>query len=697
MDMTKTGQLIAGRRMALGMTQSDLARSLGVTDKAVSKWERGKSFPDIALLNRLAVELRLSIVEILDGEIQDAARSSNLERAECCYEQQNYAMPLSLSWQEAGDLVSPCLFGSNLEHTRSCIHNGLSAQMLRNRKFVGKPSACRGCAVEWYPVGERTLFYFDVPYTRHFSEGYHMKRAHECNSLSVMNPCAEQEAGIGQHELFLQKGKTYEFAVVAWAKEPATLIVSLTSRNGGQVYACREIRIEGEDWVRCEAVLQSGADDPDADLRITIKGEGSICFGAVSLMPEGHFRGMRRDVVDLLREMGVSILRWPGGNFAGEYCWMDGLMPVDMRAPFESYQGIETQPHSMGYDFHEINTDDFVALCREIGAQPFITINPAWNTPQENAAWVEYCNGDADSEYGKLRAQRGYVQPYHVQLWSLGNEAGYGHMEGDNTPGGYCRIAMENGKKMLEISPYLSLCSSGPYPSQEWAEMCARPLSTIAPLVSLHHYGRVPKYTEKSLIKEEYYACLASVNRMRSLAHKLRGMLDEQVKISFDEWNVWYSWYRPSGVTEGIYAALALHMLMCEAKKCGITLACHFEAVNEGMIQVWPDGAALTAQGQVFAAMKRHAAGKLCYTSPDAVATADKEGRVTATIINASLDENKEIFFGGCGRCVEAVLYESDTVLHPSVFDMRNVLSETGGNKFSMPPHSLLLLVFSAE
>ena len=95
--------------------------------------------------------------------------------------------------------------------------------------------------------------------------------------------------------------------------------------------------------------------------------------------------------------MGVRLLRWPGGNFAGEYNWKDGLLPADMRAPFESHLGLETQPHSLGYDFNEINTDDFVALCKEIGAEPFITINPTWNTEEECAQWVEYCNGDVDT------------------------------------------------------------------------------------------------------------------------------------------------------------------------------------------------------------------------------------------------------------------------------------------------------------
>lgn len=100
------------------------------------------------------------------------------------------------------------------------------------------------------------------------------------------------------------------------------------------------------------------------------------------MLPKDHFHGMRRDVVEAMKDLGIKVLRWPGGNFAGEFNWMDGLLPADMRAPFQSYLGLETQPHTMGYDFSEMNTDDFIALCREIGAEPFITINPCWNTPR---------------------------------------------------------------------------------------------------------------------------------------------------------------------------------------------------------------------------------------------------------------------------------------------------------------------------
>lgn len=696
MNVSQIGRFISWRRADLGLTQAQLAQRLDVTDKAVSKWERGKSLPDVALLSRVAAELRVSVVELLSGESMNVARSSNLDEADGWEREADQATPLTLQRKDPEDLlVSPYLFGSNLEHTRSCLYTGLSAQMVRNRKFAGKPTACEGCAMEWFPLGKRAVFALDEPYTRH-GEGYHMKRTTECNSVSIFNPFQGETAGMGQHGIAISQGQPYLFGMVVKTQNPVEFAVSLTDRAGKEVYCRTTFTGEGADWTRFEVELTPQAADPDADLRVSWEKEGHVCVGAISLLPKDHFHGMRRDVVEAMKELGIKVLRWPGGNFAGEFNWMDGLLPVDMRAPFQSYLGLETQPHTMGYDYSEINTDDFIALCREIGAEPFITINPCWNTPEENAAWVEYCNGDASTPYGKLRAQRGHQEPYNVQLWSLGNEFGYGHMEGDNTPSGYCQIALENGKKMLEASPNLSLCSSGPYPNKEWAELSAKPLAGISQMISQHYYGYAPHYTSLATVEEEYNRCLASVSRMRDLLHQSRQWLEPSTRISMDEWNVWYAWYRPSSVTDGIYAALALHMLMEEAEKSGIALACHFQAVNEGMLCVKPDHVSLTAQGQVFSRMNRwHMGNRLCSASQEAVVSVDREGQMAVTVVNAAFRCEKPVDFSSFGPCSEAVLFSSDTVLPPSEFTVTDVLEQAAGGTFQMPPHSVLFMHFN--
>lgn len=598
--------------------------------------------------------------------------------------------------------ISHRLFGTNLEHTRGSIYGGLSAQMLRNRKFVGCPSAMEGVAMAWYRIGEQTYAYFHGSYTHHDGEHYHMRRRNECNAQGIMNPTAGTLCGIGQHELPLVAGKTYEVAVVARATENLTLTAALTDRWGKKTHAKADWSLPKDgDWVRYSALLTIAEGEADGDLRITFEDAGVVEIGAVSLMDHDNFHGIRRDVVDCLKDMGIKVLRWPGGNFAGEYNWFDGLLPVDERAPLESCMNLETQPHSLGYDFHEINTDDFVALCREIGAEPYVTINPVWNTAEESAAWVEYCNGNENTTYGKLRMERGYAEPYNVKLWSLGNEIGYGHMEGDNTSVGYANLARRNAEAMLAVDPTLELCSSGPHPHEEWVENVVKPLVDRVGFVSLHQYvvwDSCVRYARTAEIDQVYRDCVEAVNHARNHARYMRSILgDCPTQISFDEWNIWHAWRRPSCVIDGIYTAGVLQAMMGEAKQSGIGISCQFESVNESAIKVTPTEAYLSATGQAFSIMKPHCEGTLRYTSEWVVAS-EKDGIVTVTLINPSVDRAKG-FVLPCGQGItEAKLYEGKTLLPHSYFEISELDVSVNGDEcvFEVPAHSVARIQYHA-
>ncbi len=698
MDIKKIGHLIAEQRKRLGYTQDDLGKMLNVSGKAVSKWERGLSCPDVSLMKGIAVALKVSIAQLLDGAVTDVAQSSNAIHGSEPVSVFDFegGQAVDLTGQADLGAVSPYLFGNNLEHTRSCVCGGLSAQMLKNRKFVGKPTTGTGISVGWYVIGENTFCAFSEPYTHHDSEHYHMHRKLECHAQMFSNFVSDEESGMGQHEISFLEGEPYAFAAVVRCSEDMALTVRLTDRGGKHTYADAVLSLKkSEEWVRYEAVLTPTVTDADGDLRITFENRGCVHIGSLSLMSQNNFRGMRTDVIGAMKEMGIQVLRWPGGNFAGEYNWFDGLLPVDERAPFESCMGLETQPHTLGFDFHEINIDDFIALCREIGAEPFITVNLAWNTPEENAAFVEYCNGDGNTVYGRLRSERGFSEPYHVMLWSLGNEFGYGHMEGDNSANGYSHLARETGEKMLAVCPNLTFCSAGPYPSKEWVEYSAKPLSDISQMVSLHYYSPCPTYEDPKRLKEEYQTCLSKIESVRAKVHQLREQLGDMGMISFDEWNVWYGWYRPSCVTDGIYSAMMMHMLMGEAQKSGIGLACHFEAVNESAIRVMPHSVSLTATGQALALMKVHVNGALRYAS-DCVTVSEKEGTTSATVVNPSYDQPRRFSFR-CGAAeVRGRLYEGLSLFPHSRFEEKalDVKLTADGFEVELPPHSLALIQY---
>ncbi|MBQ4158803.1 MAG: hypothetical protein IJD86_11790 [Clostridia bacterium] len=587
--------------------------------------------------------------------------------------------------------VSPYLFGDNLEHTRGCINGGLSAEKIRNRKFVGKPTRY-GYAHEWYPIGEKAVFSFGESYTRH-ADGYSMHRSHELNSQYITNYFNET-CGIGQKDLYFKEDTDYVFTVAVKAFKETAVNVKIASHSG-ETYDEKLIFAEEGDYAEKTVILHAVKEDYEGRIEITFDSAGTVMIGAVSLMEADNFRGMRKDVIEKMKELGIRLLRWPGGNFAGEYNWKDGLLPRNMRAPFQSYLWLETQPHTYGYDFHDINTDDFIALCREIGAEPFITLNPTWNTPEESAEWVEYCNGGEETKYGAIRAKNGHKEPYNVKFWSLGNEAGYGHMEGANTADAYQRAVRKHAEKMLEVSPDLTLCSSGPYPNEEWAKYSACALSDVAGTVSLHYYAHYPQFIDPEKKKEEYEALVGRVEEhclpfIRTLRKQLG---DNDVGISFDEWNAWYAWYRKGSVAEAMFAASFMNMIIENAEKYGVKMCCHFESVNEGAIQTTPEKVCLSATGQVISCMNAHAGGRFCAILADVVSTL-KQDVATTTLINRSFDEEQKFVIRNAGEVIKAEIYVSDDVVPGTVFEIKDfpLKTENGEISVALPPHSIAVI-----
>ncbi len=600
--------------------------------------------------------------------------------------------------------LSPYIFGHNLEHTRAAVGGGLSAQMLRNRKFCGKPSPC-GIAAEWEGIGDRAFFRpggenpeSGERYTRHIGcEAMH--RMNELTSMSVQNVHGGV-CGLRQTGLRIEGGRAYELRIAAKSRLPVRLTAALTDRRGGRVYAETSFDLLPGDWQVLHAVLTPSSADYEAGVGFTFTEKTRVLFGAVSLMPTDHFHGMRRDVVECLRQIAPTVIRWPGGNFAGEYRWMDGLLPADRRGPLQSCTEIETQPYAHGYDNHEIGTDEFIALCREVGAEPFLTINPVWCTPEESARWVEYCNGAADTEYGAKRAENGSKEPYHVRFWSLGNEMGYGHMEGPRTADDYAKLAQRHADAMLAADPGIELFSSGPYPNDVWAEKSAGTLFPKAKYVSLHHYSNaLLNYTEDE-IEETYYAVVNSVHEHAEKIVRMRESLDRfspESRISFDEWNFWYAWYRPSCVAEGVFTAKMLHMLMHYSDRYSMPFSTFFQPVNEGAIDVTPEGARLTADGQMFAAARGHHGGRRCrIDGADAFTAAAtvKNGAVYVTVVNDSFDRERDFVIAGPAGKAEGVVYTAEDVAPPSFFEVKPlaIASDESGYSVSLPPHSVAAL-----
>lgn len=603
--------------------------------------------------------------------------------------------------------LSPYIFGHNLEHTRACVSGGLSAQLLRNRKFAGRPGARTGVSAEWFGIGQRALFYNDQdPYVRHFAPNK-MWRRNETNAQTVQNPIEGQTAGIGQGSIPIIAGRGYTIALVARSSAPVEISIGMTDRTGGAVYLNDKVQLSGGDWARYECAFTAPCSDGESCLRLTFDRRANVTFGAVSLLPQDSFHGMRRDVIERMKEIGIAMLRWPGGNFAGEYRWQDMFLPTDMRAPLQAFTEDETQPYTHGYDMHEIDTDDFIALCREIGAEPYITINLTWDTPEECAAWVEYCNGGEDTEYGRLRAQRGHIEPYGVKYWSLGNELGYGHMEGPMSPAQYADAAGRAAKAMLAKSPGLRLCGSGPYAmedrAQEWIDGSARALAPIAPYISFHTYsGLKYDYSADAGIRGSYCGAIAAADANIAHLRRLRAIAPPEILVSYDEWNVWAAWFRKSSAIEGMFVAEMLHAMLYASGELGAPIMCYFQPVGEGAIDISPEGASLAANGQVFALMRAHRGAELCeiggLSGHEAVATLSG-GVLALSLINDSFDAPERFEISPCGGVLSAECLIADDLLPGSHFTARALECEVseGAVRAELPPRSIGLIKWRIE
>ncbi|MBP5246055.1 MAG: hypothetical protein J6036_06340, partial [Clostridia bacterium] len=264
----------------------------------------------------------------------------------------------------------------------------------------------------------------------------------------------------------------------------------------------------------------------------------------------------------------------------------------------------------------------------------------------------------------------------------------------DNTAKGYARLARKQAEKMLEKCPSLILCSSGPHPNKEWIDDAAIPLSDMVEYVSYHTYSHEPIYTKADNIEKEYLSGLENVKNARKCMALLREYLGEhKVHISFDEWNLWYAWYRKSGIPDGMHAAMMMNMIIGQAPVSDVGIACNFEAVNEGAIKVYPHSAEFTATGKMIRLFTAHMNGELLY-SDDNVSITEKDGVKTVTAINESARENAKFRLNFGGECAEAKVFEGKELMPVSDFEEKelSVLTEKPSLSFELKPLSVAII-----
>ncbi len=255
--------------------------------------------------------------------------------------------------------------------------------------------------------------------------------------------------------------------------------------------------------------------------------------------PTADEDGFRQDVLELVKELGVTTVRYPGGNFVSGYRWEDGVGPVEDRP-----KRLDLAWHSM--EPNTIGTDEFMRWAAKASIEPIMAVNLGTRGVAEALELLEYCNIADGSTRAEERRANGADKPYGVQLWCLGNEMDGPWQIGHKTPEEYGRLAAETARAMRMIAPDLELIACGSSSRAmptfgQWEHTVLDESWEHVDMISAHAY-----YWEKDDDLQSFLCSAVDMDRFIEQVAATADAVgaarksDKQIGISFDEWNVWY-------------------------------------------------------------------------------------------------------------------------------------------------------------
>ena len=423
--------------------------------------------------------------------------------------------------------------------------------------------------------------------------------------------------------------------------------------------------------------------------------------------PTADQDGFRKDVIALVNELGITSVRYPGGNFVSGYRWEDGIGPVEDRPARLDLAWHSTEPNTVG-------VDEFMRWCRLAGVEPMMAVNLGTRGVQEALDLLEYCNIPGGTHWSDLRRQHGTPDPHGIRMWCLGNEMDGPWQIGHKTAGEYGRLAAETARAMRMVDPGLELVACGSSGSGmatfgEWERTVLTEAYEMVDFVSAHAYyheedGDLASFLASAVNMDAFVDdVVATADAVRAA-----GGHTKRIMISFDEWNVWYINATPSQTPKEAWPVaptlLEDHYNVADAVVVGsllISLLRHSDRVHAASLAQLVNVIApiMTEPGgrvwrqttfHPFALTARHAVGEVLradVSSPtqdtfkhgavpvvDAVATFDREsGEVSVFVVNrdvgaASTLEIDVRAFGDI-RVVEALTLANDDPYARSTVD----------------------------
>jgi alpha-L-arabinofuranosidase len=255
--------------------------------------------------------------------------------------------------------------------------------------------------------------------------------------------------------------------------------------------------------------------------------------------PTADADGFRGDVLDLTRELGVSVVRYPGGNFVSSYRWEDGVGPKAERPTRLdlAWRGIEP---------NEVGVNEFMGWARGAGVEPMMAVNLGTRGVQEAVDLIEYCNHPEGSYWSDLRRSHGMKEPHGITLWCLGNELDGPWQMGQKTAYEYGRLAAETAKAMRMVDGDIELVAVGSSNSRmptfgAWEAEVLEHTYDHVDYISLHDYyeeteGDLGSFLASAVDMDRFIDAVVATADHVGAKRRSR----KKLKLSFDEWNVWY-------------------------------------------------------------------------------------------------------------------------------------------------------------
>jgi alpha-N-arabinofuranosidase len=406
------------------------------------------------------------------------------------------------------------IYGQFLEHINHSVEDGLFAEQIRGAGFEGEDFKAY-----WEMFSDRGgIELADLD----FQNGRKSVRLHVDGG----------HAGIRQGRLFLDTEIKYDGSVwIKREKGSPKLTLRATSSKGTQV-ASIPLTFTGSQWQEIPYSFTSSVRDTQASIEITATGHGTLLLDFISMMRADVRRDgmLRPDLLQALRDLRPSFIRWPGGSFASTYKWKEGIGRYSSR-------GYHPNTYWGGYsDYFGFGTDEFLGLCRRLNAEPLITLAaPGTKAEQVQYAldWVHYLNDSPTTEWGRLRASNGHPDPYGVKFFQIDNEP----MNNSFTPEQYAEIVNVYGSRLHAIAPNSRIVACGQKRSNDmdWSEKVIDLAGDNFDVLGCHNYEYEPENFETGLRRiRDYLTKLRNYVRASKHPHIEIGVLEWSLQHTYD-------------------------------------------------------------------------------------------------------------------------------------------------------------------